>query len=366
MNNRSAISLLRRPEATMRTISSSRAVTTLATSREAASRRNSVSRARLTERFSNHCSPACTLRTHCTRKRGAISLSTTPGAPRRMASTTSSSSSAAVRTTTRVGSFSSRIWRSTSRPSFAGMRRSSTTTSGRCLRTAARAASPSRQRATTLMSCSAENSCSNPSRTRGWSSASTSLMAMAYSGPGERQVDVEARPRIGRVNSQGSSQGGNPPLQRDRPEFHLGQPRVVIAAAKGKPTAVIGHYDAHMLVLGLKGDADSGGLRMPGGVEEGFADNEVDLLRQVAGKLHVRFAHAQFDAQVPFALNPLSQLLQTDSQPALRLGRDKPQGLHFPDEQAQTALLTGDQRLEVPQTFLGRQRILVQQALHRL
>src|SRR5438093_9934760 len=109
-----------------------------------------------------------------------------------------------------------------------------------------------------------------------------------------------------------------------------------------------------MFVLGLKGDADSGGLRMPCGVEESFADNEVDGLRHVAWKLHDRFAHAQFDAKAPFALNPLSQLLQTDSQPALRLRRDKPQGLHFPDEQAQTASLTGDQRLDVPQTFPGR------------
>src|SRR2546428_13507637 len=105
-----------------------------------------------------------------------------------------------------------------------------------------------------------------------------------------------------------------------------------------------------MFVLGPKGDADSGGLRMTCGVEEGFADNEVDLLRQVAGKLHARFAHVQFDAQAPCAWNTLNQLLQTASQPPFRISRDKPRRLIYPEDKPRSHSSTPDRPRQCTET----------------
>ena len=193
----SATSLLRRPPAIMRVMAISRGVSVRPASRAPASRRSILSSARPKDRRSIHCSPACTFLTHWTSMCGAISFSTMPRTPRRIASTTASSSTSAVRSTTRTGNCSFRTSRSTARPSRPGMRMSRIRRSGWCSRAARRASSPSRHRATTVKSGSAWKSRSSPSRTRGWSSAMTRRMGTVSSRwkPGAAGWTAATRPR---------------------------------------------------------------------------------------------------------------------------------------------------------------------------
>src|SRR3989442_15208569 len=308
--SRRASSRLRRPLATMRTISISRGVRTLLPARPPASRRSSVSSTRLESCFSSHCSPACTFRTHSTRSWGASSLSTTPRTPSRNASRISSSSSAAASSTTLVGSFSRRSVCKISKPSPRGMRRSRIRMSGRCRRTATSVSSPLIQRATTWKSGSRRNRPSSPSSTMGWSSASTRWTVMSGVDAAIRQRDLKVGAVFRRIDLEHPVERLHPLLEQHRPQLEGCQRRVVVMPVEGEPVTVVGHGDAHLTVLSPQGDAHLRRAGVAGPVYHGFLDDLADFICQAGGDSPAQVLQQQFDLQPPHALKTAHQLPQ--------------------------------------------------------
>src|SRR6059058_2164048 len=354
--SRRASSRLRRPLATMRTISISRGVRRPPPARPPASRRSSVSSTRLESCFSSHCSPACTFRTHSTRSWGASSLSTTPRTPSR---------SAAASTTTLVGSFSRRSVRRISSPSPRGMRRSRIRMSGRCRRTATSVSSPLIQRATTWKSGSRRNRLSSPSSTMGWSSASARWTVMSGVDAAIRQRDLEVGTVFRRIDLERPTERLHPLLEQHRPQLQRCQRRVVVMPVEGEPVTVVGHRDAHLTVLSPQGDAHLRRAGVAGRVDQGFLDDVADFVRQAVGDARAQRVQQQFDLQPPHALKPAYQLAQALVQ--ARLAGHRAEGAEFriADEEAEVTLLFSDQPLDLRQTFSGRLLMGLPEPLHR-
>src|SRR3989441_9670806 len=349
MARRFAMSPVRRPLASMRTISSSRGVRPGVWSRPAASRRSRASSARLDSCVSSHCSPAWTLRTHSTRRPGADSFSTIPRTPRRSASSTWSSSSAPASRTTFVRGLSFCSSRRISNPSLRGMWTSRIRTSGRWQRTAARVSSPFTQRATTWKSGSSWKRLVSPSSTIGWSSARTRRMGTLPSRPRAGEADVEAGATRARVDRQRPAQGVDPFLQHDRTELPGVQSLVVEVSLEREAAAVVSDDDVHPAVARGQRHAHRGGTRVPCRVRQRLLHEVANVIREVVRRA-VQLLELDSDPEAPHVFQPLCHQAQPRLQSHVA-GRGA-QGIEcpVPDEEAQVPLLVGDQVLDLSQS----------------
>src|SRR2546422_8738390 len=365
MASRLAISLVRRPLAAMRTISSSRGVRPGFGPCIVASRRSKVSSARPESCFSSHCSPACTLRTHCTNSCGASSFNTMPRTPSRKASRTSSSSIVAASRTTRVGSICWCSALSTSSPFLRGMWMSRIRMSGRCCCTAARASSPFTQRATTSKSPSNWNRLCRPSSTIGWSSATTRRIVMLGALRGGREPDLQASAGGGRADGQLASQRVDALLQHDGAKLEPGESLMVVEPVEREAAPVVGNRDPHVAALCLHGHTNLGSAGVSSGVDERLLHDVADVVGQGIGR-SVRLRELQLYLQAPHALEPLDQLPQACIEG--RVSRCGAEGVErlVADEEAQIALLFHDEPLDLRESFPGRLGLRLEEALRAL
>jgi hypothetical protein len=170
-------SLFLYPDATSRTISSSRSVNPFSCRVEIGSPSpmcDSSSASAPLMRGSIQTSPRQTVRMACMRVWRAESFRMTPLAPSRNARTCSSFSSHAVRTRTCVFGLILRTAGTASSPLPCGIRMSSRSTSGRVCQTSSTMSSALSASATTSMSSSVSRMVRNPSRNNVWSSMITS------------------------------------------------------------------------------------------------------------------------------------------------------------------------------------------------
>src|SRR6202012_4305045 len=125
-------------------------------------------------------------------------------------------------------------------PSPFGMRRSISTTSGRYRATTATASPPEPASATTSMPGSAASMPRRPSRTTGWSSASTTRIARPPP-PSlvTRNLRPYAGPRAGRAGDL------DPPVHLPQPLPHPAQPIPTRAPIDRKPPAVVADLQRH-------------------------------------------------------------------------------------------------------------------------
>src|SRR3990172_3825450 len=135
--------------------------------------------------------------------------------------------------------------RRTSRPSWSGIFKSSSTTSGLSFSTSATHSAPLRPWPTTVTSSSASSSLQRPSRKMGWSSTpSTRLVVLAgdraMAAAGERDVDPQGGAAAGAgVDGEGAAQRPGALADRDRPQALLLQGALGIGAGEREAAAVV-------------------------------------------------------------------------------------------------------------------------------
>ena len=168
-----AISVFDRPVAISRSTSISRAVRPSISFTRAGFERVAASTSRRCSSPSTVDCPAAADWRARTMASASASFVRNPRAPARRAASSDSSSAYVVSTTTSVSGYPARTRSVVSTPSQRGIRRSTSSTSGRCSATSSSAASPSAAAPTTSTPGSRPSSVTRPSRTTAWSSART-------------------------------------------------------------------------------------------------------------------------------------------------------------------------------------------------
>ena len=100
---------------------------------------------------------------------------------------------------------------------------------------------------------------------------------------------------------------------------------------------------------------------MPRGVHDRFLQDVTDVVSEGPGR-GVGELEARLDPDVPHTLEPLHQLMQADVQARL-FHRAAGGELRVADQEAEVALLVGDEALDLPEPLTGGPRLGLQDAL---